>query len=104
MVARMRCKTRGGREARSAVGLVEAAYPLPPFSHFHRSVMAGPWDQLFIRGCVRHTGEVGLLSGHGGVEAVLVVVQARISGGRPRSAGPDARCILTKGSVCRRRY
>lgn len=86
MVARMRCKASGGREARSAVGLVEAAYPLPPISHFHRSVMAGPWDQLFIRGCVRRTGEAGLLSGPGGeargVEALPIVVQAVILGGR----------------------
>ena len=25
-----------------------------------------PWDQLFICGCARRTGEAGLLSGHGG--------------------------------------
>lgn len=100
MVARMRCKASGGREARSAVGLVEAAYPLPPFPHFHRSVMAGPWDQLSIRGCVRRTGGAGLLSGHGEVEAILVVVQAGILDERPRPAGPDARCILTsQGAV-----
>lgn len=62
--------------------------------------MAGPWDQLFIRGCVRRTGEAGLLSGHGGVEALLVVLQAGISDGIPRPAGPDARCILTsQGAV-----
>jgi len=66
MVARMRCKDSEGREQGQARAWVEAAYPLPPFTHFHRSVMAGPWDQLFIRGCVRRTGGSGLLSGHGG--------------------------------------
>lgn len=84
MVARMGCKARGGREARSAAGLVEAAYPLPPFSHFHRSVMAGPWDQLFIRGCVRRTGEAGLLSCHEGIEALFGC-----------GAGPDVRWTTT---------
>lgn len=62
--------------------------------------MAGPWDQLFIRGCVRRTGEAGLLSCHGGIEALLAVVQARMLDGRPRPAGPDSRRISIRGSGC----
>lgn len=45
MVARMRCEASGGREARSAVGpvgLVEAAYPLPPF--FPLSPVSNGWS------------------------------------------------------------
>lgn len=42
MVARMRCKASGGREARSAVGLVEAAYPLPPY--FPLSPVSDGWS------------------------------------------------------------
>lgn len=65
--------------------------PSPPFTHSHRSVIAGPWDQLFIRGCVRRTGGSGLLSGHGGAETLLVVVQAVIFNGEgPGPAGTNA--------------
>lgn len=88
MVAWMRCKDSEGREQGRSWALMEAAYPLPPFTHFHRSVMAGPWDQLFIRGCVRRTGGTGLLSSHGAVEAVLVVVQAVIFNGETTACGP----------------